>query len=158
NLAGLHALEDVVKCTPFIGTWYDYTLPPNAERITDNNYWGHGHLLPPQPGVVDALRDMKSRGIYWMAYIQSIIYVSDFPGDNHPAAEAAATRDQHHHIMTNITRDDRTSLWAMCRASNWWQTRMVEQSRKAIDAGFSGVYLDSFGKGADECFAANHNH
>jgi hypothetical protein len=47
----------------------------------------------------------------------------------------------------------------MCRATEWWQSRLVALSRRAVgELGFSGVYLDSFGKGAPECFAEAHGH
>ncbi|MDB6167978.1 MAG: hypothetical protein JWM88_842, partial [Verrucomicrobia bacterium] len=53
----------------------------------------------------------------------------------------------------------RAHLGMMCRATDWSQTRLAALSRRAVaDWGFAGIYLDSFGKGAPECFAPDHGH
>ena len=46
----------------------------------------------------------------------------------------------------------------VCRYTPWWQQRFRELSKAAVDLGFDGIYLDSFGKSNTECFRAEHGH
>ena len=75
-----------------------------------------------------------------------------------PRSKRAVTRDVQGKAVPYGT-GDAPQLLAMCRATEWWQRRLVDLSRRAVgEWGFSGVYLDSFGKGAPECFAPDHGH
>jgi len=44
-------------------------------------------------------------------------------------------------------------LLSICRATAWCRNAKIELSRRPRGMGLLGVYLDSFGKGAPECFA-----
>jgi hypothetical protein len=48
--------------------------------------------------------------------------------------------------------------WTACRYTPWWQQRFCDLSKYALDQGFQGIYLDSFGKSNAECFRAEHGH
>jgi len=156
NVASMNALSEALPGVPLFGVWYG---APEIGGLDE----GHGHLLPPKPGLLDAVRDAKKRGIYLQQYIQSIIYDSGMHDAGETDADAAAA------VKAGIRAENGgpvpyggglgSHLVSMCRASAWWQDREVALARRAVaEWGFSGVYLDSFGKGAPECFATDHGH
>ena len=157
NETCLTALSDALGSQPYFGVWYGYPQGPSNAKSSDEG--GHGHLLPPKPGLVDTLKRLKDQhGIHFEAYIQSMIYDASIPSPDDDTMAHAVTLD---------TQDKRVpygsgsapGLLAMCRATGWWQTRLVDLSTRAVgEFGFDGVYLDSFGKGAPECFAKDHKH
>ncbi len=154
NATAMHALSDALPGRPMFGVWYGGLETPGGGGLDE----GHGHLLPPKPGLLDAVRDAKKRGIYLEQYIQSIIYDSGIPVPDAATAKKAVIRDESGQPVP-YGGGLGAHLLSMCRASAWWQDREIELSRRAVaEWGFSGVYLDSFGKGAPECFAADHGH
>lgn len=156
NLIALNALSDAFSDQPFMGIWYGSTERPGGPTSLDEG--GHGHLLPPKPGLLDAIRETRSHGVHLENYIQSMIYDANISEPDAAAAEKAVTRDAKRQIVSYGT-GERAHLWAMCRATDFWQNRLTELSRRAVvEWGFEGVYLDSFGKGAPECFAPDHGH
>jgi len=47
----------------------------------------------------------------------------------------------------------------MCFESEWWRNRIVSMSKYIVgDAGFNGVYLDSFGRNGRMCYEVSHGH
>jgi len=153
NVTAMQALSDALPGRPMFGIWYG---APQTGGLDE----GHGHLLSPKPGLLDAVRDAKKRGIYLQQYIQSIIYDSGIHDSDAEAAaaEKAVIRDENGKPVS-YGGGLGSHLVSMCRASAWWQDREVELARRAVaEWGFSGVYLDSFGKGAPECFATDHGH
>jgi hypothetical protein len=139
-----------------MGIWYGSTERPGGPKSLDEG--GHGHVLPPKPGLLDAVRETRSHGVHLENYIQSMIYDATLPEPDATAAERAVTRDAKGQVVS-YGSGERAHLWAMCRATDFWQTRLTELSRRAVaEWGFDGVYLDSFGKGAPECFAPDHGH
>jgi hypothetical protein len=156
NRTGLRLLSEAVAGKPFFGIWYGPMEKPGGSESLDEG--GHGHLLPPKAGLVEAVREARGRGIHLQAYLQSIIYDDTVPASDAAIAERAITRGEKGGLVAYGT-GERTHLKMMCRATDWWQQRMVDLSRRAVaEWGFSGVYLDSFGKGATECFAPGHGH
>lgn len=156
NLIALRALSDAFERRPFMGIWYGCTERPGGSESLDEG--GHGHLLPPKAGLLDAVREVRSRGVHLQSYIQSIIYDANVAPAENGAAERAVTRDVQGGIVSYGT-GERAHLYSMCRATEFWQNRIIEMSRRAVaEWGFDGVYLDSFGKGATECFAPEHGH
>jgi hypothetical protein len=50
-------------------------------------------------------------------------------------------------------------MFEVCRYDSWWHERQLKICRQAVkDLGFSGVYMDSFGRGQHFCYAKNHGH
>jgi hypothetical protein len=155
NVTTLHALSDLFAGTPFFGIWYGCFETPKAGASLNES--GYGHNLPPKPGLVDAVRELRGRGVHLQAYIQSMIYDAGIAAPDADAADRAVTRDRQGNRVPYGSGEPQ--LLSMCRATDWWQSRLVELSRRAVgEWGFSGVYLDSFGKGAPECFAGDHGH
>lgn len=156
NLETITSVTAAFPGQPLIGTWYGWAKPVWAAKSLDD--CGNGHVLPPQPGLIEALAAARDRNVHLMAYIQSMIYDARLGDADAQAARKAVTRDAHGGEVPYGSGKER-HLLAMCRASEWWQTRMVDMCRNAVQrVGFDGVYLDSFGKGAPECFAADHGH
>ena len=155
NLTALHALSETFGGQPFFGVWYGCFATAKAGASLNES--GFGHVLPPKPGLVDAVRELRGRGVHLQAYIQSMIYDAGIDVPDAGAAERAVTRDRQGNRVPYGSGEPQ--LLSMCRATDWWQNRLVELSRRAVgEWGFSGVYLDSFGKGAPECFATDHGH
>lgn len=156
NLSTLHSLSQAFDGHPFIGTWYGCTEKPGGSTNLDEG--GHGHLMPPKAGLVEAVKEARGQGIHLLAYVQSAIYDESVPEPDAAAAHSAQTRDAKGAAVP-YGGVAGSKLGMMCRATAWSQTRMVELSRRAVaEWGFDGVYLDSFGKGAPECFAPEHGH
>ncbi len=156
NTDCMRALSDALGGQPFFGTWYGYPQGPAEAKTSDDI--GHGHLWPPKPGLVDAVHQLAGRGVHLQAYIQSMIYDSRVPGDAWEEVVHAVTLDPQARPVP-YGAGTAPHLLAMCRATPWWQQRLVELSQQAVrEFGFDGIYLDSFGKGAPECFAKNHGH
>jgi hypothetical protein len=156
NVASLGAIREALGRRPFFGVWYGCFETPKAGASLNES--GLGHDLPPKPGLVEAVRALRGQGIHLQAYIQSMIYDAGIVTPDANAAQQAVTRDVNGKAVPYGTGDP-PNLLAMCRATDWWQRRVVELSRRAVaEWGFSGVYLDSFGKGAPECFAPDHGH
>lgn len=154
NVTAMRALSDALPGYPMFGMWYGAPETPGGGGLDE----GHGHLLPPKPGLLDAVRDAKKRDIHLQQYIQSIIYDSGIPAPDAASAEKAVIRDESGQPVP-YGGGLGVHLLSMCRASAWWQDRQIELARNAVaEWGFSGVYLDSFGKGAPECFATDHGH
>jgi hypothetical protein len=156
NLTGLQSLSAVFGRRPFFGVWYGcFETQVIGKSLNES---GLGHDLPPKAGLVDAVRRLRARGVRLQAYIQSMIYDAGIVTPDADAAQHAVIRDRLGKAVPYGTGDP-PQLLAMCRATDWWQRRLVELSRRAVaEWGFSGVYLDSFGKGAPECFSEDHGH
>ncbi|MEP6668686.1 MAG: DUF6259 domain-containing protein [Chthoniobacter sp.] len=155
NLTTLRALSEAFGGQPFFGIWYGCFQTAKAGGSLNES--GYGHDLPPKPELVEAVREMRGRGVHFQAYIQSMIYDASIAAPDAGAADHAVTRDRQGNRVPYGVGEPQ--LLSMCRATNWWQGRLVELSRRAVgEWGFSGVYLDSFGKGAPECFATDHGH
>jgi len=156
NETGLNALSEAIGRRPLVGIWYGYPQGPVGGKSSDEG--GLGHLLPPKPGLVDAVQRLKQRNVHLEAYIQSMIYDEALPSPDTDAVNHAVTLDAQNKKVSYGTGAS-PNLLAMCRATDWWQTRLVDLSKQAVgEYGFDGVYLDSFGKGAPECFAPDHHH
>lgn len=146
------ALQKILNGRPLAGIWYGV-----YESLTGNlglNQNGDGHLNNIRPDVEAAVRQLKNQDIHHLAYLQSMIYT---PLDSDPQDNAAA--------LKNVARqrDGQPYMYgdlgySMDRSTTWWQDREIEESQKAMKAGFDGIYLDSFGKSSPECFAPDHGH
>lgn len=146
------ALQKILNGRSFSGIWYGVYESVTGKGGLDE--MGHGHLTNVRPDVATAVRQLKGQGIHHLAYLQSMIYT---PTDSDPQDNAAA--------LKNVARQrDGQPYWygklgySMDRSTAWWQDREIEESKKAVAAGFDGIYLDSFGKSSPECFAPDHGH
>lgn len=159
NVAGATSLSSALGGRQFFGIWYAPFDSGGAAPGVGLARSGHGHILPPKADVTDALRGLRGKGIHLQAYIQSLLYQHDLGSEaaqkDLPAARAAVARDRKGTL--GLYAHDK-ALYAMCRATGWWQTRVVELAKHAVKMGFAGVYLDSFGRGGAECFAQDHGH
>jgi hypothetical protein len=152
NVESENELQQLLGGDGFTGIWYGvYENLTGEEGLGDS---GHGHLRAVRADVQSAVQAQKARSIHHLAYLQSVIYD---PLEKDAADAALAEK------YVARTRDGKPVMYGdlgftMDRSADWWQNRIIEQSKKAVAAGFDGVYLDSFGKGSAECFAANHGH
>lgn len=157
NVAAALALTRAFGDRAPYGVWYGPFGVPSKTGLESG---GHGHKLPPQPGLPEALATLKAAGVHVQAYLQSVIYDTRLPATQEPAerkfSEAAVSRDRQG--RPHFYGAEADGLYAMCRATAGWQERMTDLSAHAMRAGFDGIYLDSFGKGGAECFAPGHGH
>jgi|GEM_PF-3390219 len=159
NLNGAMELSEAVGGRPLFGIWYAPFDKKQAASGTGLDQSGHGHHLPPYEGVTQALDQMRSTKVYAQAYLQSKLYQTDL---NTPQANAERSTAQKNAIHK---RDGSVAIYhyaenlmEMCQATEWWQQRVEELAASAVKMGFSGIYLDSFGRGSVECFSADHPH
>jgi hypothetical protein len=156
NEAGEKTLSAALAGKPFFGTWYGAFENIGMEAAGGLDHEGHGHVRPLKKGVAEAISELKPLGIHHIAYVQSLIYDPSVKGpalDDNPAALKAVARGRdgkpiHYH----------GDLLCMDRATTWWQDRIIAESMPAMQAGFEGIYLDSFGKSSPECFDPDHGH
>ncbi len=156
NVSAGIAISNLLKDEKFFGIWY----APFGEKVGQSKEGlmetGHGHMLPVSQEVKVALDTMAERDIEFLAYLQSIIYNSKFPGisaEDVKQAQANAAKDRRGRIIYYGVETEESGKYAMNRGSDWWQQRMVDLALIAVKGGFRGVYLDSFGKGETENFA-----
>ncbi len=152
NVRGSQALLAALDHRPFFGVWYGVFENLTGQGGLDKE--GHGVVRPLKTGLTAAVASLKAQGIHHLAYVQSIIYDPE-AGD---AADVA--------LADKYVGRDRAGnpmlygppKYAMCRATDWWQQRIADLCVQAVRGGFDGVYLDSFGKGSNECLDPTHGH
>lgn len=156
NMSAGTAISDFLNKTAFFGIWY----APFGEKVGlfEKGLFetGHGHSLPVSQEVSAALKTMEERNVYFLAYIQSMIYDANFPGisdEDIRQAQENVSRDRKGRILYYGVEAEESGKYAMNRGTDWWQQRVAEQAVIAVKNGFRGVYLDSFGKGEAENFA-----
>lgn len=152
NVESENKLQEILGGDSYAGIWYGAYENVTGEAGLDHE--GHGHLRALRSDVQDAVRTQKARGIHHLAYLQSAIYdvLKTDPADAALAAKHVARARDGKPVMYHDLG------YNMDRSTKWWQDRVIEQSEKAVAAGFGGIYLDSFGKGSAECFARDHGH
>ena len=143
NLLGMKSAAKMAGGRPILAIWYEY-------EQRKEYYEGMGRLRPLKPGVEDALRELKKDNIHTLAYVQSQIY-DNVGSPEWEQAEKFMIRD----FFGNLVPYHRVTV---CRYTPWWQRRFCELGQFAVEHGFDGVYLDSFGKSSAECFRAEHGH
>ena len=159
NLKGMRNLLPLLQGRPALGTWYiygqsrvayeDWVKTPAVPSYQDS---GMGRVLPCKNGVQEALKELARNNIHMQAYIQSLIYDQSY-GDT-PDIERmsqAVCRD----INGKPSFYSKSiKAWEMDRHAPRWQERIINLVEDALDQGFSGIYLDSFGKGSEEPLVA----
>ncbi len=146
---------------PILSCWYHWneydparTIIPQASlpETADN-----GRSVVPKIGVTEALSHFKKIGVNSTAYVNSKVYEQGVaPDDETRRMEPAGIRNEHGEIPLY----NKTTLpqWLMCRASTLWQDQLVERTHEIMNAGFRGVYFDSFGRDEQWCFSDDHGH
>ncbi len=143
NVRGAEKIVQLTKGAPVLAIWYEFE---QRKGFYDNM----GRVTPAREGVPEALKAMKKQNFHVLGYVQSQIYNPDGSPEM-DEVEKYMIRDffgnlaPYHGIVA-------------CRMTPWWQQRFCELSQHALDLGFEGIYLDSFGKGNAECFRDNHGH
>lgn len=152
NIQGELSLQKLLDGQTLAGIWYG--VYENISGKEGLGYSGHGHVRPIRSDVQAAVQQLNKDNIHHLAYLQSAIYT---PLESDPVDNAAALK------YAAIGRDGKPVMYddlgyTMDRSTTWWQDRLIEQAKKAMSAGFVGIYLDSFGKSSAECFAPDHGH
>jgi Domain of unknown function (DUF6259)/Concanavalin A-like lectin/glucanases superfamily len=147
---------------PAMGVWYHYTGNKESKDSScltlgwTGCAWNARLEAKPFPGVKAAIADMKKQQCYLIGYINSRLFDQSLK-PNH--ADSIVARK---HTMKN--RDGSLQLYAktmfdVCRYDKWWQDRIMKVCIEGVrDLGFSGMYLDSFGRGQYFCYDASHGH
>ena len=146
----------------FLQVWYGYHYPKSADRSTGFNR--EKHVCPfngwwedePVKGVPELISEFKPQGFYTIGYLNSRIYdQSRTPGD-------PETKSIQPSVMLDVNGKYQLYqkvLYDVCRHDPRWQDHLLKViKRDAAALGFSGMYMDSFGRGQQFCWATNHGH
>ncbi len=148
---------------PAMGVWYHYTGNRQSKDSACVKLgwfgcaWNARLEAKPFPGVKEAIAAMKKQQCYLIGYINSRIFDQSLDPDHH--ADTILARK---HTMKN--RDGSLQLYSkamydVCRYDKWWQDRIMKVCVEGVrDLGFSGMYLDSFGRGQYFCYDPSHGH
>ncbi len=136
------------------GTLYHYSAfkePPTRKNYPVSEYYGF--CAEPFPGMVDALARMHAKGIRASVYLQSEIY-NQFDSRN-DALVPSLRLD-----MAGKPRLYVNERYMACRGTPVWRTRFLEMAEHVKNLGFTGIYMDTFGKTKinHECFDVRHGH
>ena len=149
--------------TETLNAWYYYKRgrTPDATTVGLRNGWGssalNGHWdVENIPGVKAILRELAQQRFHTVGYINSIIYDQSVD-PNDPETRA---------ILPSVMRNVDGSLFLYgkllyycCRGDEAWQKQLLRIMRRdSEELGFAGMYLDSFGRGSNFCYAKNHGH
>ncbi|MCC7517569.1 MAG: hypothetical protein IT578_00120 [Verrucomicrobiae bacterium] len=116
-----------------------------------------GHLDVPRLTLTEVFKPLQKEGIHLVTYINSKIYDQKWAPSDLAEAEKWAVRDEDGNICLYNPKE--LPAWVICNGTDWWNRRFGETACAEIGAMASnGTYMDSFGKGGEECFAANHGH
>ncbi len=160
NIKNLRFVQQLTGNLPANAIWYA-PFDPGKETPDGLMDTGHGHKLPLKTGVTEALAEAAKLNTHVEAYVQSMIYDIRFDPSQAPGSSDAwkyVTRDQYGKEVWYGVDGINYGALAMCRFTEWWQDRLIEIGKSAVESGFDGIYLDSFGKGSPECFCASHGH
>ncbi len=128
-----------------------FTEPRDRRQYPVSEYYGY--CAPPFPGLLPALREMNQAGIRTSVYLQSEIY-NQFAEENR---ELESTRRLDEHGRPQLYLQERAIA---CRRVPLWRKRYLEMCAYLLNMGFSGIYMDTFGKsmGNYECCDIRHGH
>ena len=139
---------------PVIAIWYDWI----AAKYTDNtaipkHFWkgptngaDNGRFVKPWSDVQDTLKTLTPKGARFLAYMNSVMYDqgrSPIDNDAKLLKNAAILNESGKEITYNKTN---IPCWRMNAGSKVWQKRFSLLAERAVKLGFSGVYMDSFGR------------
>ncbi len=136
------------------GTLYHYSAfkePPTRKNYPVCEYYGF--CAEPFPGMVEALKRMYAKGIRPSVYLQSEIF-NQFDSRNDALAPSLRLD------MEGTPRLYVKERYMACRGTQVWRTRFIEMVEHVKNLGFTGVYMDTYGKTKinNECFDVRHGH
>ena len=113
----------------------------------------YGYCAPLFPGLKEAIAKMRAMNIRTNVFLQSeIVNQHD---ERNAAIRKTAALDEKGEMRTYFGN------WQLCcRRDDVWLKRYLEMTDYLLDEGFSGLYIDTFGKRriGRECFAKDHGH
>jgi len=136
------------------GTLYHYSAfkePPTRKNYPVSEYYGY--CAEPFPGMVDALARMNKKGLRTNVYLQSEIYNQHDPRNDALLPTIRRQPDGKPWLYVN-------ERYLACRGEQIWRKRYLEMCNHCLQLGFSGAYMDTFGKVKidNECFDTRHGH
>ncbi|HQP99510.1 MAG TPA: DUF6259 domain-containing protein [bacterium] len=135
--------------TPVGVHWY------NWHQIPFDTYYPD--YFPTKPGFAETVRDLTSRGITVMPYINSRLW--DSGNENFKEASPAAVKDATGDV-TIETYGSGAKLAVMCPSQLLWQKKVEEIiQRLGTECGVNAVYLDQIASAPPRwCFDPQHGH
>lgn len=134
-------------------TLYHYSafVEPTRPNYPVSEYYGY--CAPAFPGLVSALEEMNRNGIRTSVYLQSEIYNQYAPENK--ALEVSNRLDENGKPQLYVKEN-----YIACRRVDVWRKRYLEMCSHLLKMGFSGVYMDTFGKSISnyECYDTRHGH
>ena len=160
NISNLKLLLNKLQ-VPAMGIWYQYNHSDSNDSVGKKINFGCGVMNARKEnitmkGVKEAVKSLNPKNARIIGYINSRIYDQSLNKDH------AETNKVKPHVMRELDGSFglyAKSLYDVCRADKWWQEhlfRIIDSDIK--NNGFSGMYLDSFGRGQYSCYAHNHGH
>lgn len=135
---------------PMASHYYRY----HVTRFNDND----PEHLPPDPYLLDGMRDARDLGVAPLPYVLSTIWDTDTQSWLRENALANSMKSESGDFYPwNIGKE--LFAW-MCPATEEWRAKMRESCRKLIwEHNMSGVYLDVLSAGsAKGCYDPHHGH
>ncbi|MDB6052534.1 MAG: hypothetical protein JWN25_57, partial [Verrucomicrobiales bacterium] len=129
--------------------WYNWHRNPFDKEYPD--------YLPPKPGFVNSVKELKQAGIYSMPYINGRLW--DTANTNYAEARPYATALENGERFLEDYQSG-TKLAVMCLGNPFWQTNLAGLiERIAAETGVGGIYIDQVaGAPIAECFDPSHGH
>jgi len=134
---------------PIAAHWYNWHQIP-----FDTHY---PHYFPTKPGIPDQVRDLVSRGLVIMPYINGrIVDISNDDFDEY-FPHCAKDRVGKHYVETY---GNKVKQAPMCCYTEFWQDKVAEiVERLAEEVGVNAVYIDQIAAGGPVlCFDKSHGH
>jgi hypothetical protein len=129
--------------------WYNWHSNPFDKDYPD--------YLPPKPGFVEAVSELRDAGIYSIPYMNGRLW--DTQNRNYGLARPYASANQKGEPNLEDYQSG-TKLAVMCLGSPFWQTNLTQLVDHIADAtGVNGIYIDQV-SGADiaACYDKTHGH
>lgn len=139
---------------PIIAIWYDWIAAKyNDNTAIPKHAWkgptdgaGNGRFVEPWSDVQDTLGTLTPQGAKLLAYMNSVMYdqgSSPIDNDAKLLKNSTILNENGNEITYNKTS---IPCWRMNAGSKAWQNRFSLLAERAVKLGFSGVYMDSFGR------------
>jgi len=157
NRSNHRIIRDELRCGG-LTVWYSYGYvdPGHNSKWHGTAKYNGRPELKRIPGVNVAVAEMKTFGFHTIGYLNSRIYdETDDPGH----ADTQAVKPLVMRYPDGSFQRYSGKPFDVCRVARGWQERLLNIiKRDAVANGFSGMYLDSFGRGQTHCWATNHGH
>ena len=153
-LTSFNSWKELLPNWPMPGTLYHYSQfkePENKPNYPVCEYYGY--CAPPFPGLTEVLKETTSQGLRCSVYWQSEIINQDAP-ENASLAPANKLDIKGNPVLYLEERG------ILCRQSPIWHKRNAEAHEHLAKIGFTGFYLDTYGKSKPDtqCYDTRHGH